>query len=97
MSNHLTPLEVCEALIGPLPQIEKICGKRPKAGYGWRRPSTIRPAGEIPHDAYKRALLAHSAAKGLGLTETHLIWGAPAAEIEGILAARRGMPPSAAA
>jgi hypothetical protein len=34
-----------------------------------------------------RLLLAHAAARGIPLTAEHLIWGAPAAQIEALLAA----------
>lgn len=97
MSNNLTPLQVCERLLGPLPQIEAICGQKPKAAYGWRRSSAYREAGDIPSPRHMRSLLAHSAARGLGLTEAHLIWGAPAAEIETILATRVVTAPPALA
>lgn len=96
MSNHLTPLQVCEALIGPLPKIETICGHKPKAAYSWRRGSMYRDRDDIPSPRHMRALLAYSAARGLGLSEAHLIWGAEAAEIEEILARRAADPPIAA-
>jgi hypothetical protein len=41
-----------------------------------------------------RALLAHSAARGLGLTAEHLLFGAADAEIAAILAARAAATPS---
>jgi len=97
MSNNLTPLQVCERLLGPLPQIEAVCGQKPKAAYCWRRPSAYRAAGDIPSTRHMRSLLAHSAARGLGLTEAHLIWGASAAEIDSILATRRVVEPPIAA
>lgn len=97
MSKHLAPIAVVETLIGPPETVGPILGLNDKATYLWRYGSGQRDAGDIPSARHMRRLLAHSAAQGLGLTEAHLIWGAPAAEIEGILAARGGIPPSAAA
>lgn len=88
MSKHRTPMEVCEALIGRPETLAAICGINPKAPYGWRQVSKGRPAGDLPFAAHMRALLAHSALHHLGLTAEHLIWGAPEAEIEAILAGR---------
>lgn len=85
MSDHLTPLQVCEALIGPLPVLERIAGYRPKAGYAWRRSSDGRPGGDFPSAALMRRFLAHAAAKGIPLTADHMIWGASAAEIEQLM------------
>lgn len=86
MSNHLTPLQVCERLVGPLPAIASICGQSQKAAYIWRRGSTLRDAGDIPSARHQRRLLAYGAARGIPLTAEHLIWGADAAEIEALLA-----------
>lgn len=88
MSSHLTPLNVCELLIGRPEALAPICGVDPKTPYGWRNPSKSRAAGDLPGAIHQRALLAHSNARGLGLTAEHLIWGAPAAEIEEILSRR---------
>jgi len=90
MSKHLTPTEVCEALIGKPDVLASICHIDPKAPFGWRQASKGREPGDIPHARHLRALLAHSAARQLGLTAEHLIWGAEAAQIEAILAARAG-------
>lgn len=88
MSEQLTPLEVCERLIGPLPELERICGLRPKALYIWRRPAQGREAGDIVSARYQRALLDWSERHGLGLTARHLVYGASAAELDAILAQR---------
>lgn len=90
MSEHLTPLEVCERMIGPLERIGSICGIHPKAPYLWRRASVGRRGGDFPHATHMRALLAHASANGIPLTADHLIWGASAAEIEALLARSRG-------
>lgn len=84
MSDHLTPVQVCERLIGPLPVLERIVGYRPKAGYAWLRPSGSREAGDLPSARLMRSLLAHAAARGIPLTADHLIWGASAAEIDAL-------------
>lgn len=94
MGKHLTPMEVCERLIGPPGVIGAASGLSDKAAYQWRRASTGRDAGEIPSTSHMRALLAYSAARGLGLTPDHLIWGADAAEIAAILEARDTPPPA---
>lgn len=86
MSNNLTPVEVCEMLIGPLSDLERIVGYRPKAGYGWRRPGKWRDAGDIPSSRLQRRLLAFAAAARIPLTAEHLIWGAPEAEIRALVA-----------
>lgn len=91
MSNHRTPLEVAEALIGRPEVIGQIAGIHPKSPYQWRDKSGLRNAGDIPYAAHMRALLAHSAAHQLGLTAEHLIWGASQDEVAEILASR-GQP-----
>lgn len=88
MSKHLTPTEVCEALIGKPEVLGEICGIDPKAPFGWRHAAKGRRAGDITSAIHQRALLAHSTTHNLGLTADHLIWGAPAEDIEAILAAR---------
>lgn len=88
MTDHLTPVAVCEELIGPLPVIAEIVGYDRSAGFGWRYATRNRAAGDFPSVRLMRRLLAHSARHGLGLVEKHLIWGAPRAEIEEILRAR---------
>lgn len=88
MRNHLTPLEVCERLIGPLEQLGRIIGNTDKALYIWRRESKFHGPGDIRSARHMRAILAHSDRLGLGLTPLHLIAGADEAEVEAILAAR---------
>jgi hypothetical protein len=90
MTRDLTPLEVCERLVGPIEVFGPIAGVGCKAPYNWRHARGLRQSGEIPYDHYKRALLAHSDRHGLGLTAEHLIRGASQAEIDAILAARPG-------
>jgi hypothetical protein len=87
MSTHLTPVEVCEALIGPLPRLAVVAGLHPKSPFVWRRHSEWRQAGDMP-PRVNRLLLDHSDAHDLGLTAEHLIRGADSAEIAAILAAR---------
>lgn len=82
---HLTPVQVAERLIGPPPVLSRAAGVAEKASYGWRRASASRDAGDIPEGRQMRRLLAHAAARGIPLKPEHLIWGAPAAEIEALL------------
>ncbi len=93
MSNHLTPLEVCERLIGKPETVAEASGLHKKSAFPWRHASKWREAGDLPSAKVMRALLAHSAAHQLGLTAEHLIWGASEEEIEGILAARGAPAP----
>ena len=92
MSYHLTPMDVCERLIGDPRRLAAICGLEVKSAFPWRRASKWRDAGDLPSAKTQRALLAHSAAHRLGLTAEHLIWGASEAEIDDILAARAAAP-----
>lgn len=92
MSRHLTPIEVCEHLIAPMAELGPIVGLGPKAGYVWRRGSQWRDPGDMP-PRVNRALLAHAAAKGIPLKPEHLIWGAPASEIEALQAGMRPAEP----
>jgi hypothetical protein len=86
MSKHLTPLEVLEALVGPLEEIAVICGLHRKSAFPWRHPSAWRDPGDLPSPKLMRRLLAYAAARGIPLTAEHLIWGADAAEIDALLA-----------
>ncbi|GGH36140.1 hypothetical protein SAMN05444007_108226 [Cribrihabitans marinus] len=85
MSDHLTPLEVCERLIAPRKSLGSLIGYKPKAAYNWVNGSAWRRPGDMPPDANRR-LLAHAAKNGIPLTADHLIWGAPRAEIEALVA-----------
>lgn len=96
MTQRLTPYEICTRLIGPPERISETCGFGPKSAYAWRFGTSTRDAGDLPSARTMRRLLAHSTANGLGLTENHLIWGADAAEIDAILAARPDVPSVAA-
>lgn len=89
MSNHRTPLDVVEALIGKPEVIGAIVGVHPKSPYQWRDQSGLRAAGDIPYDAHKRNLLAYAAAHQIPLTAEHLIWGTTAEELAALIA---GMP-----
>lgn len=84
----LTPMQVCERLIGPPEVLGPTVGYGTKAAYHWRREREGRRPGDLPSVEVIRLLLAHSAAHQLGLTADHLIWGAAEAEIEAILADR---------
>jgi len=88
MSDHLTPVQVCERMIGPLPVLEGIVGYKPKAGYGWLRSSGGRDPGDFPSVRLMRRLLTHAGRHHIPLTADHLIWGADAAEIEALVANR---------
>lgn len=86
----LTPMQVCERLIGPPEVLGPAIGYGMKAAYHWRRERDGRRPGDMPSAEVMRLLLAHSTAHQLGLTAEHLIWGADEAAIEAILAARTG-------
>jgi len=88
MSKHLTPLAVCERLIGPIEDIAMISGRHRKSAYKWRHPSSGRDAGDIPSARDMRRLLDHSEQHGLGVTADHLVRGAPLEDIEAIELAR---------
>jgi hypothetical protein len=88
MKEHLTPLEVCERLLGAPETIAAICRLHEKSVYPWRRPSTGRDAGDVPSSKHMRLILSYAAARGIPLTADHLIWGAPASEIDALIAAR---------
>lgn len=83
MSNHLTPLEVCERLIAPRKSLGELIGYKPKAAYNWAHGSAWRQPGDMPPGANRR-LLAYAAAHGIPLRADHLIWGAPACEIDAL-------------
>jgi hypothetical protein len=94
MSERLTPLRVCERLIGPITLIAHICGVSDTAPHHWKRGSKLHGAGDIPSARHMARLLAHSDRLGLGLTPLHLIEGAEEAEVEAILAARQELRPT---
>lgn len=85
MSKHLTPLAVLERLIGPPEVIAKAAGLHVKSAFPWRRPSSMREAGDLPSFRIARRLLAYAAARQIPLTAEHLIWGAPEAEIAALV------------
>lgn len=86
MGKHLTPLAVLERLIGPPESIAQAAGLHPKSAFPWRRPSSLREAGDLPSIRVARRLLAYAAARQIPLTAEHLIWGATEAEINALLA-----------
>jgi hypothetical protein len=94
MGKHLTPFDVVERLIGKPEKVGEIVSVDPKAPYHWRKEAGLRAAGDLPYAVHMRSLLAHSTAHNLGLTADHLIWGAPVAEIEAILAERDAPAPA---
>ena len=81
MSDHLTPVEVCQRLIGPLPDLERIAHYKPKSAYAWLRSSSDREAGYLPSVKLMQVFLTYAATHHIPLTADHLIWGAPADEI----------------
>ncbi len=85
MTEHLAPLTVAETLLGGIEEVSRISGRGDKAAYHWRHRNTARDDGDMPSARVMRSLLAHAAAHGIPLKPEHLIWGAPAAEVEGIL------------
>jgi hypothetical protein len=95
MNDHLTPVQVCEALFGDLPTVALAAGLHRTAAYPWRHASSIRDAGDLSGARVMRRLMAYSAARDLGLRADHLIWGAPRLEVDEILS-RRAMAREAA-
>lgn len=89
MSEHLTPLRVCERLIGSITLIAEICQVSHTAPHHWKRGSKLHRAGDIPSARHMARLLAYSDRLGLGLTPLHLIEGADEAEVTAILDARQ--------
>lgn len=89
MSDHLTPLEVCERIFGHLEQVATVAGLHPKSGYFWRRAAKFRDAGDLPSMRIARRLLAEAEAQGLPLQPAWLIRGASRDEIEMALSAPR--------
>ena len=86
MGNHHTPLEVLERLIGPPQVIGPIVGLHEKSPFVWRRGSKFREPGDIPGPKVQRKLLAYARNHGIPLTAAHLIFGAPVAEIDALVA-----------
>lgn len=94
MRKHLTPLQVCERLLGPLEQLGPIVGTHAKAPYMWRKASKFHAPGDIRSARHMRKLLAYSDRMGLGLTPLHLIEGADEAEVSSILDGRHELRPT---
>ncbi len=92
MSKHLEPLAVAEILLGGIETVARASGRDEKAAYHWRHANTARDAGDIPSARNMRGMLTYSDTHGLGLKPEHLIWGAPAAEIEALLEEMRRKP-----
>ena len=86
MSEHLTPLTVAERLFGGIEQVSVVAGRDPKAGYHWRHANSTRLPGDLPSPTVMRALLAHARANGIPLTAEHLLYGAPAEEVDAMIA-----------
>lgn len=89
MSDHLTPIEVAERLIGPKPELERIAGYQPKAAYAWERSSQSRPAGYLPVRA-QLALLGHVRSHAIPVDPVWLIEGAPIEAVQAAFDTMRG-------
>ena len=87
--EHLTPVAVCEDLLGGIEVVSTAAGNKKKTGYAWRGGSAWRDAGDFSSVRSMRRLLVYSKRHKKGLTPEHLIWGASRAEIDRILAARQ--------
>ena len=88
MSKHLTPLAVCEALIGPPQALGPLIGFNRATAFRWRHASKWRQAGDLPGAPVMRAILAYARANDIPLKPEWLIEGAPADEIEAAVAVR---------
>lgn len=87
MSSHLTPFDVTIRLFGDPETVSTIAGLHRKSAYGWHAASKFRDAGDLPSTRVMRALLAEARARGIPLEHRHLIEGADASEIDGLLQA----------
>jgi hypothetical protein len=76
MTRKLTPADVVFAKIGPPAVVAGIIGKDRTTVTQWRYGRPRRPAGDIPSDEDKRALLNYARAHGIDLTAEELIFGA---------------------
>lgn len=85
---NLTPAEVVARLIGPSSVVAEIVQRDRTAVVKWRNATLRRPAGSIPGDEEKRALLTYAQAHNIPLTAEHLIWGATEAELDALLASQ---------
>ena len=85
MTYNLTPMQVCERLIGKPEAIGLAAGLGEKAAYHWRNSRKGRAAGDLPAASVMRALLVHAAARGIPLTADHLIWGASEDELAALV------------
>ena len=88
MTHHLTPMQVCERLIGKPEAISIAAGLCEKAAYNWRYERKGRAAGDLTSSMIMRSLLTFSAQHGLGLTAEHLVLGALESDIVSILETR---------
>jgi len=84
MSYQLTPLEVCERLIGPPPRLSEICGLHPKTVFQWRHATKRHAAGDIRFCSNQRALLKYARANDIPLHASWLITGASSGVIDAI-------------
>ena len=92
IEDHLPPLEVAEKLLGGLTAVSRIAGRSEKVGYQWRHRNFTRQPGDLPSADVMRKLLSYSERHAIPLKPEHLIWGAPAAEIEALLDQMRARP-----
>lgn len=82
-------MQVCERLIGPPAVLAAICKLHPKAPFQWRRQSSSRAAGDLPHARQMRDLLVWARDNAVPLAAEDLIFGALEDEIEARLARMR--------
>ena len=82
MSRRLTPLEVCERLIGLPDVLGPIAGRDVKSPYHWRNATKKRDAGDLPSTIIQRLFLDYAEANNIPLTAEHLIFGADSDEID---------------
>lgn len=85
MTYNLTPLEVCERLLGGIEAVAAAGGVTPKTPFGWRREAQYRRAGDLPSTQIQRKILAFAKANDIPLTAEHLIFGATVEEIGALL------------
>lgn len=76
MKQHLSPVDVCVALLGSVPAVGEAAGLRGKSAFPWRRPSNFRDAGDLPSVRVLRKIHGELVARDLPVKLEWLVYGA---------------------